>query len=60
VKKESLSKLLGVKVLAARAHGQARRKLFKTTIPRQDVRRLTVMIDKNQQTKVADDDGLSS
>ena len=58
--KDNLSKLLGVKVLAAKAHGIARRKLFKTTIPRQDVRRLTVMIDENQQTKLSDDDGLSS
>ena len=58
--KDQLSKLLGVKVLAARAHAAPRNKLFKNTIPKQKVRRLTVMLSEDLKTNLVDDDGMSS
>ena len=54
--KEQLSTLLGVKVLAARVHAKPRRKLFKTTISKENVRRLSIMINENMETNLKDDD----
>ena len=55
--KSDLSKLLGVKVLAARAHSHVRNKMFSTKMPKERVRRLTVMMTENSETKLSDDWG---
>jgi hypothetical protein len=58
--KEQLSTLLGIKVLAARVHAKPRRKLFKTTIRKENVRRLSIMIKESMETNLKDDDGFAS
>jgi hypothetical protein len=54
---DQLRTLLGVKVLAARVHARPGRKLFKTTIPKENVRRLSIMINEKMETNLKDDDG---
>ncbi len=53
-----MSKLLRVRVLAARAHVQPRRGLMSTKIPKRSVGRLTIMLNSDGKTKLHDDAGI--
>ena len=54
------SNLLGIRVKAARAHVQPRRRFMHTKIPKKNVRRLTVMVNNEGKTKLHDDAGIGS
>ena len=60
VQKDAMSKLLGVRVVAARAHVQPRRRLMNTKIPKKNIRRLTIMLNSDGKTKLHDDTGIGS
>ncbi len=60
VQKDNMAKLLGVRVIAARAHVQPRRGLMNTRIPKRNVGRLTIMINSEGKTKLHDDAGIGS
>ncbi len=52
VQKDQMTKFLRVKVIAARVHAQPKCRLLNTKIPKNIVRRLTIMRNSEGKTKV--------